>query len=161
MGEDFAGLIHGTTDSELVFHWLLSRFRNENLIDAEKCFHLGSLGDALDDAISELDRRSELAGATQPAKLNIVMTNGEVMLATRLRNPMHWLHREGVHDGEVCGDANNTDFDRDSYRAVVIASEPLSDEDWQPIPDGSVITVDRDITRTLLPMTVETEKSPS
>ena len=152
MGEEFAGLIHGSTDSELMFHWLVSRLREAKVISAEECFDLGRMRDAMDDSILELDRRNELAGATAPAKLNFVITNGEILVATRLGNSLHWVHREGLHDCEVCGIPHVDHDSHVAYRAVVVASEPLSNEAWQEIPDRSIVTVAGDIGTTLSPL---------
>jgi glutamine amidotransferase len=152
MGEEFAGLIHGSTDSELMFHWLVSRLRDEKVINAEECFDLGKMRDALDESISQLDRRNDLAGATKPAKLNFVMTNGEILVATRLGNSLHYVYRQGLHDCEICGIPHVAHDNNVSYRAVVVASEPLSNEDWKPLPDRSIITVAADISITLSPL---------
>jgi glutamine amidotransferase len=159
MGEDFAGLIHGTTDSELLFHWICSRLRNSNLIDAERCFDLGRLRDGLSELIVEIDRRNDLAGASQPASLNLVLTDGEILIATRLRESLHWLQRRGVQECDVCGQSHAATAHGDGYRITIIASRPVSPESWEPLPDGSMITVDGDCNASVTPLAAQRRTS--
>jgi glutamine amidotransferase len=59
---------------------------------------------------------------------------------------LHYVERSGIHDCEVCGFPHIRHDPRHSYRAVVIASEPISHEPWREVPDRSVFTVSPEMT---------------
>jgi glutamine amidotransferase len=41
----------------------------------------------------------------------------------------------------LCGEDHTDAPESDPYRATVLASERITDEDWQPVPNGSVFHV--------------------
>lgn len=137
----------GSTDSELVFYWLLSRMEA-----AGQDFHsIGTptpLMAVVGKAIHMLEDRCNAAGAEKPANLNLVITNGRVLVAARWRNSLHWVVRHGVRDCEICGIPHIRHETGADYRAVVVASEPISSEDWQELPEGTIIGVDADVQAT-------------
>ena len=49
-------------------------------------------------SVGELAERCDV-----DAKLNFLLTNGRMLLASRWGNTLHWVAREGVHDCEICG----------------------------------------------------------
>lgn len=152
MGPRQASQILGSTDSELLFHWLIAELRRRNLIDEDQPTEVLALQQVLASLLMEIDERCQRSCPEQAAKLNVVLTNGDVLLAARLRNSLHWVHREGLHDCEICGIphvAHDTGF---AYKAVVVASEPLSHENWQAVPDGSVLAVGSDMSTHMIPM---------
>jgi glutamine amidotransferase len=94
-----------------------------------------SFGDpnALDDAIL----RRTLA-------LNLLWTDGTWIGGARLNRSLWALRRTAAYTCPVCGD-DHTDAPVDKrYRATVLASERITDEDWQPVPNGSVFHVGDD-----------------
>ncbi len=143
MTSEHRAAILGDTDSELLFHWLMNRFVRAGVADARECISLEGLAHELSNGIAEIDGRCQVSCPDKPAKLNTVLTDGRIMLASRFRNSLSWVHRDGVRDCEICGIPHVIHSPGKRYRAVVIASEPLSHEDWESIPDYSVITVDR------------------
>ncbi|MXP48287.1 class II glutamine amidotransferase [Altererythrobacter luteolus] len=76
--------------------------------------------------------------------LNLLVTNGLEMAGTRLNRPLHFVARRGVHDCEICGFPHIHHSERHRYRALVVASERISHEKWQEVPNGSVYRVNRD-----------------
>jgi glutamine amidotransferase len=93
-----------TTDSQLLFALVLDR------LDAG-----ATAADALVSVI-------ELVEGLVPARLNLLLTDGERIAATAVRNSLF------VFD------------DRDLTGAVVIASEPHDDKPaWEAVPDGSLV----------------------
>ena len=64
------------------------------------------------------------------------------MVATRLDNSLCCVQRNDVHDCEICGIPHIHHSPRKQYRAVVLASEPLSEESWQTVPEESILTID-------------------
>ncbi len=67
------------------------------------------------------------------------------MLASRLNRTLHWVERLGVHDCEICGTPHIHHHRDTPYRAVVVASEPITDEPWRAVPEGCVLTIDEDL----------------
>ncbi|MCP4203425.1 MAG: class II glutamine amidotransferase [bacterium] len=144
-----AALRRGTTDSECAFYWLLSRFEKAGVdIEAVGSEAAGSKpGDAdelallLGESVLELERRSAAGGRSRPAMLNFLLTDGNVLLASRWQRDLHLLERDGVRDCEICGIPHVHQEGEARYRATVVASEPISQEDWREVPDGSVVAV--------------------
>ena len=141
MGEDFAGLIHGTSDSELVFHWLVSRLRQSGQIDAEGYSDREGMQGELGGLLGDLLHRNHQASPEQPAVLNVVLTNGEILFATRFGSAMYRLHRQTVEPCEVCGEPHIAPVHRDGYQATLLTSQPYSSEPWEEVPDRSLVTV--------------------
>ena len=80
----------------------------------------------------------------QQRKLNFLITDGRLMMASRLNRDLHWLERIGVHDCEVCGTPHIEHGESGEYRAFVLASEPITSESWRTVPEGSVVSVSPD-----------------
>ncbi len=135
-------LIQGSTDSELLFHYLMEKATRAGAIEARGCSSLDRLTATVAEGIAELDGRCQIAEPGKQAKLNVVLTDGRVMIASRYRNTLRWIHRDGIRDCEVCGIPHVKRIPGTKYHAVVIASEPLSHESWETIPDGTVVSVD-------------------
>ena len=132
----------GDTDSESLFLWLLSRLLDVNAVSLDGSYQLDRVRDAIAAAMLEVDCRCRQAGSAEPARLNTILTNGKIMVATCLRNSLCWVQRRDLHDCEICGIPHVHHSDQTAYRAVVLASEPLSEESWQAVPDASILTID-------------------
>ena len=135
--------ILGSTDSELLFHWLIQRALDRQAIDCQECRSLDALTNAIIDSIAELDQRCKQASPNKPAKLNTILTDGNVLVASRLRNSLCIVHRDGIRDCEICGIPHVNHHAGTPYYAVVLASEPLSHEAWELIPDAHVVSVNQ------------------
>jgi predicted glutamine amidotransferase len=81
---------------------------------------------------------------TAPVGLNIVLTDGDCLVGSRLGRTLWQLRREQVYTCEICGRSHVHDDAGIDYRAIEIASEPISDDNWQELPDGVVYSVDED-----------------
>jgi predicted glutamine amidotransferase len=150
MSVDLQNGIVGDTDSELLFHWLMQRLLRHRVVDEKSCLSLNESVDVIAESLTLLDQRCLDAEPRKPAKLNTVLTDGHVMIASRLRNSMHWAHRDGIRDCEICGIPHVNHQPGFHYKAVVLASEPLSHEQWTEIPDGSIVSIDSQLeTRTM------------
>ncbi|MEM9587515.1 MAG: class II glutamine amidotransferase [Planctomycetota bacterium] len=142
--------IKGSTDSELLFHWLVQKASEQGLMDGDGCIDLEGLSWVVSQSIGELDRRCQQVSPNKPAKLNTILTDGHVMIASRLRNSLCYVQRDGIRDCEICGIPHVAHDPDVPYHAVVVASEPLSHEAWQLLPDAHVLSVDSAmVTRTL------------
>jgi predicted glutamine amidotransferase len=135
----------GDTDSETAFYWLLTRLRAAGGDINAAGVELELLTSQLADAIRALDAMCVDADPGRPARLNFILTNGTVMLASRWRNSLHVLLREGIHDCEICGIPHVHHAPGMPYRAAAIASEPITHEHWDEVPDGSIVAVGPEI----------------
>lgn len=143
--EDLKGLRRGRTDSEAIFLWLMSRLRKACDGDPLPRPDQDTLMTVLSTSAVELDERSRRSGAERLSRLNFLLTDGRLLVGTCFRNTLHWVERDGIHDCEICGIPHVHHDPKRRYRAVVLASEPISHEDWQPVPDGSVLAVDESL----------------
>ena len=146
----------GETDSEVAFLWLLNRMGDYGLDSHEQATSLAPVVELLADAVLDLVGISVASGAPRPPKLNFVLSDGKHMAASRWGNTLFWTHRRGIRDCAVCGVSHCPTAD-DTYRSVVIASEPITDERWTEVPEGSVLGVEpgaHTLVRDLLSATV-------
>ncbi len=134
------GAILGDTDSEHVFHYL-----RELQSRAAGRAPLEVLRHGLRQIIewcAEIDPSARIG-------LNVILTDGEQMLGSRFGRTLYYAEREGVHDCEICGFPHIHHDPRQPYRAVVIASEPISHEHWSEVPERSVYRVGHDFRLTI------------
>jgi glutamine amidotransferase len=146
---DLRNCRQGTTDSEHAFYWLLSRMAEAGIALTACCRDVAALGDVLAAAVDELAKRCRMAEPDVPAKLNFLLTDGRALAASRWNNSLYWVERHGVHDCEICGIPHVHHETGTAYRAAVIASEPITHEDWREVPDHSVLLVDESIDASL------------
>ena len=146
--------IRGTTDSEHVFALLL-QLRDEapeapihvvtrravHLLQdwceaAPADVHVGVSDVPFDDLDSVDD-----AVLHRTLALNLLWTDGTWLGGARLNRSLWALRRTAAYTCPVCGE-DHTDAPEDApYRATVLASERITDEDWTPVPNGSVFHV--------------------
>lgn len=135
--------IAGETDSEHVFHYLRTLQERQPGMAPIEVLRSG-LGQIVGWCL-ELDPAARIG-------LNVILTDGEVMVGSRLGRTLFHVERDGVHDCEICG-FPHIHHDPDlRYRALVVASEPISHEDWQEIPDNCVYEVTRELSLRILPL---------
>ncbi len=143
----------GTTDSEQIFYWVLSRLVRAGVEVDRPYPDTAGLADLLAESVRELAGLAEGAAPGEQPRLNLLLTDGVSMVATRWFNSLHLVERRGVHDCEICGIPHvQNDPAVPVYRAVVIASEPVTHEPWREIPNQSVIAVDGECGVTVRPM---------
>lgn len=135
----------GGTDSELCFLWVLSRIERAGLNLAARCNDVGQLARLVGAAVVELATLSEHTGTSVVSNLNFVLTDGQVVVATRWNAPIHWLERKGPQRCDICGGPHTEDRVDANYRAAVIASEPICHGAWQGFPEHSVMAVDESV----------------
>jgi glutamine amidotransferase len=129
--------IAGETDSELLFAFLLSRLDEVGISERPT----SSLTDrVLMFAVQELVTRHNFGS------LNFLLSNGDTMYAFRCGRDLHVLIRDCPplavkvldQDGMVLDTSTLLD-----HRAVLVASEPITDEPWKPIDNGMLLRIDR------------------
>lgn len=126
---DHRALIRGNTDSEALFHLLLTRLDQRP----------GTTPiDVIADVIRDVAAWCAAAGPCENLGLNIMMSDGHTLVGARWQQTLWMLRRDGVPDPELCGLTPDDGGAPDDYRALLIASEPLTPEEWRPVPERSV-----------------------
>lgn len=142
----------GSTDSELIFQWILGRMPEFGLDPDASTDDPERIAALLESAVVNLVRWSIAIPGVAPPKLNFLLSDGSNMAASRWGNSLYWTMRSGFPDCAVCGTAHCPSAD-ESYRAIVIASEPITEEVWTEVQEGTVLSVGKGIelrTRDLL-----------
>lgn len=84
--------------------------------------------------------------------LNLLWTDGERLVGSRLNRTLWYLERDGLVPCEICGEPHVHHNPKQHYRAVEIASEPITHENWLQIPNGTVFSVDPDFQLKITPL---------
>lgn len=132
MGPRWAESVAGDTDSEHFFRLLMSRL-DERSPEA--------MVDVLAETANEVAAWCGEEGTD--AALNVIWAVGEELVGTRLRRSLHVVERREPYHCPVCGKTHGPPDDED-YRAVVVASERITGEEWTAVEDGSVWWIDED-----------------
>jgi glutamine amidotransferase len=74
------------------------------------------------------------------------------MVGARLNRTLWYLEREGLVHCPICGETHVHHDPRQPYRAVEIASEPITGETWHEVPNGTAFAVDPDYKLHMIPM---------
>lgn len=129
--------IRGTTDSEHVFRYLLSLYERE----PER-----PLIDILRHGLWHIVQLSQEVDPDAPIGLNILWSNGRNLVGSRLGRTLWYLEREGTHVCQVCGERHVHHKSEQGYRAVEIASEPITDDsNWLEVPNETLYDVEPDM----------------
>lgn len=137
--------IEGTTDSELVFQYLLSQW----MLYPE----IGLLG-TVRLVVGQIVKWCRDVDPDAPVGLNIVLTDGDRLVGSRLGRTLWFLERDHVFTCDICGKSHVHHEPRTAYRSVEIASERLTGEPgWKAVPDGTVYSVDPDFQLRFEPLT--------
>lgn len=127
--------IAGTTDSEHIFYYLLSlHIRNPER----------DLMDIVGHGLSHIVSWSHEIDPAKGVGLNVVLTDGDRFAGSRFGRTLWHLERDICFECPICGKSHVHHKAGADYRAVEVASEPLSDENWHEVPDGVVYSVDED-----------------
>lgn len=144
-------LRRGTTDSEHVFLWLLDRIRQRNPDAIDTGSHVEAIVDAMRQAIRSIERWCRDTDVGRVPRLNFILTDGRRLVASRRRNTLYWLERNDFQRCQDCDTCHCPDCgdepdavhqQREGYRAVVVASEPITPEGWKEVPEGHVLAID-------------------
>ncbi|AHD03717.1 class II glutamine amidotransferase [Leisingera methylohalidivorans] len=122
--------IQGQTDSEHVFRYLLSLFLHHPEKGLLETVHHG---------LSQITAWCAEMDPARPVGLNIVLTDGQNLVGSRLNRTLFHLSREHLHTCTVCGETHVKHSHSTPYKSVEVASEPVTfDEDWKEVPNGVV-----------------------
>jgi glutamine amidotransferase len=136
-----ASAVRGDTDSERFFAWLLSALDRAGVSGADEDSHGATLDAAIKALVIEARARADFGA------FNFLLSNGRVTFAHRFGRSLYFLRR-GPHDRvrtERTVDSGVTLVTPWSQRrhAVLVASERMTEEPWEELPDGTLLRVDR------------------
>jgi glutamine amidotransferase len=145
--------IKGQTDSEHIFAYLLHQLLSarHDVVSPE------SVVDAFEKTFVALKQMMKVAGITEPAYLNMAVTNGLFIVATRyVTEPkeecLTLYHSEGTRY-VVEGGISQMAAPEDDDHAVLVVSEKLTeDKDWTLIPDNHFVIVDQSLNVRIRPI---------
>lgn len=141
LSDEAYATIRGSTDSELLFGLFRDRLARDRHVDPAS-----RLASALVTTIRDTIRTVRKAGITEPTWLNIGVTDGRHAACSRYGDDPErvpatlYTHTGKLYscEGGVC----HMIAPGQEGGAVLICSEPLSDDDgWTPVPPGSVVAV--------------------
>ena len=138
--------VHGSTDSEHVFRYLMSLWEHHPERPLIETLRLG-----LENIIAwcrEIDPNKTIG-------LNVIWTDGEQMVGSRLNRTLWYLERDGIVPCEICGKSHVHHSAMEHYRAVEVASEPITHEHWRQVPNGTVFSVTPDFRLNIVPLSAE------
>ena len=132
--------VRGTTDSEHVFHSVLSFLHDSDRLD-DVDIDPKIVPGAARSTLSLVERLAQEASAPEPT-LSFLLTNGRMMLAVRRGLPMSYVERE------LPGDARGLMRGPGSvlrYVMIVGGDERVSAPQYREIETGQAIVVDREL----------------
>ena len=133
LSEERRNRIQGSTDTEHIFYLLLTLHDEDPLSRLTSIMRSG-VRRLLQWSHEETDR-SEVA-------LNLMLSTGQETVGLRFGRTLWSVERDLVHPCEVCDGAVHLSESPSEYRAVAVASEPVtSDEDWQEIPEETLYRI--------------------
>jgi glutamine amidotransferase len=141
-------MIAGDTDSEHAFALFLSLLRADGRLD-DLDVDAATAGRALARTVRRIDELCREAGAQRPSALNLVATNGRLLVATRRGRPLHYALLEGILPCERHGltaAARDTDPLLAAHRrvkAVCFASWLRKVNGFIEVPESSLVCVTR------------------
>ncbi len=128
--------VHGVTDSEHVFRYLLTLWAQEPGRDLLQTVRIGL--NALIGWCREIDPDARI-------DLNVVLTHGDQLIRSSLNPTLWFLERDQVYSCPVCGKPHVHHDPKADYNAVELASETITEgEAWKAVPNGTVFSVDPD-----------------
>ncbi len=135
--------IAGATDSEHVFRLLLTLHDEESHRPIVETLRLG--------VRRVIDWCAEAAPGVEVG-LNFILTDGDTLVGTRWGRGLYTLTRDGILPCAICGFPHVHHQSERPYRSVEVASEPLTDEPWQEMPDRSIYAVTPEVELTIEPL---------
>ncbi|NIO43319.1 MAG: class II glutamine amidotransferase [Burkholderiales bacterium] len=136
-------LIRGQTDSEHVFHFLLT---------LRECAPELPLVEVVRRGVKQVVSWCKEMNTDGKVALNLMLTDGEQLAGSRLGRTLFRVERQAIHDCEICGFPHVHHTPGQEYRAVVVASEPISPEAWEEVPECSVYFISPDMRLQIEPL---------
>lgn len=165
--------IAGDTDSEHLFHLLLTRARRD--LEAPRTeilartvreveawvdgLGVGGEGPAAageaDGSASDGVAVNETVVDEREVALNVLWLRPGELVGSRSGRSLWYVERDAPHVCEVHGTPHVVPPAGEPYRAVVVASDPITEEEWTPLPDRCVFRVSPDLRLRIRPLEAE------
>jgi predicted glutamine amidotransferase len=144
-----APLILGDTDSEHLFHYLLTAFDRAGLSrNGREATDAARGAEVLRGALAELDEAARERELERPI-VNVLLTDGRLFLAHRAGMPLHMsTQKRFCPDAETCREPSKVCLEHSRPAAPVnhllVASEPIGAAEnlWETIADGATLALD-------------------
>ncbi|WKZ58109.1 MAG: class II glutamine amidotransferase [Cyclobacteriaceae bacterium] len=152
LSDELYNWIKGQTDSEHIFSLLVNRLNTEH-----REFSTDAVTDAFEYTFHHVKSLMKKHGIHEEAYLNMVVTNGHFIVATRFvtddkAEPLTLYHSEGsryvVEDG-----ISRMEAPKDDDEAVLVVSEKLTDDShWTMIPKNHFVIVEHNLNVRIKPI---------
>ena len=147
---DMALRILGTTDTEVLFHFLLAHMQRAG-IDEEGLSAVDAvqLADVLHVAVARVVGLAAAAGAEKPI-VNFILTNGRVFVGNRHGRELFFATQKVLcRDAETCLEPHKPCLlnvrPHERVNHLIVASERIGDEDiWEEVPEGCMAVLSED-----------------
>jgi predicted glutamine amidotransferase len=143
--------IRGETESEVAFALFLERLWATGHADDPR-LEAEVVGRKLAETAQVLSRASAKAGAARVSTVNLLATNGYLLVATRVgAQPLYYTRLEGTDHCEVCGITPNTPETQPGVvahrrrRSVVVATHVTRPAGWVELAEGTTLMVGPDL----------------
>ncbi|WP_309894229.1 class II glutamine amidotransferase [Archangium sp.] len=143
--------IRGETDSEVAFARFLQKLWDLGRADDPR-LEAEVAGRLLAETARELSKASAHAGAARTSRVNLLATNGYIVVATRLGDrPLYYTRLEGTDRCELCGLTPDTPESQPGVvahrrrRSVVVASHVMRPAGWVELAEGTTLAVETDL----------------
>jgi len=137
--------IRGDTDSEHIFHVILSFLHDSGQLDRQDADDREVLH-AIRSATALIDRyTAEVGAGRSKSTLNMLLTNGRTMYAVCRGSPMTFVEREGLHD-PATPSAALVSGPASALRYVLVVSDgAVVPSDYRTVDEGTILVIDRDL----------------
>ena len=132
----------GSTDSELFFLWIATFLKESGVFESLEP-DATIVRQSIADAMSELNDLCSQHGAPSP-NLSFVLTDGNLLFACRWNGSLFYCERREAHWCSICGESHVKGSPNESYRAVVVSTQPMSGDTWNEVPKQGLLSVDAD-----------------
>ena len=153
LDDRFYDTIQGTSDSEHAFALFLQFLARE-----EETGSPAAMSTALEKSIRQINAWTREAHVDEVSRLNIAVTDGETMIATRyVSNPAaraNTLYIGKGTDFRVDNDVYHFTASEKTPKVVLVASEPLTVDhhDWHAVPINHMLTITPDMDIRIVPI---------
>lgn len=152
LNDELYNWIKGQTDSEHLFAWLLNYlFEHHTTIGPDAVI------DAFEHLFMALKKLMAENGITEPAYLNMVVTNGLFVVGTRYITssedpPLTLYHSEGSRYVVEGGVSQMVAPDDDDHAVLVVSEKLTDDKSWTLVPENHFVVVDPTLTVRIIPI---------
>lgn len=154
IGPELAFEIMGATDSEYCFFLFIKNLSKKVPDINSPDIDVAVITKTFVETLREINNLGANIGIELPHKLNIVVTNGRILIASRFGNSLFYSTRHQAKNENIKLFRNATNlrinlnscdesFCNIEHDSVMIASEKINQEDnWYEVPDQCVMTID-------------------